>query len=443
MDPEAVADRLLELSPGAQGYCVAFSGGADSTALLHLVSADPRIRPLRALHVHHGLDPAADRWEAHCREACDALPVPLTVRRVHVPPSRHGLEAAAREARYRAFEGELARGECLVQAHHADDQAETVLFRLIRGSGARGLTGIPARRALGGAWVVRPLLGFPREGIHRYLDTVGARWIDDQANRDPRFDRTYLRQEVLPVLERRWPGAAARIARSAEHLSAAVDAEEELAARDLAHVRVNGLPSVAGLRRLPGPRAEALLRLWLRLRGAEPPGARRLRAGLRALLDAREDGAPALEWPGGAVRRHQGSLHFVPARSEAGGLGPSPRAGAGNVATSRWGAHWDLRGSLRGPWGVLRATWSPDPGLTPELLHHGVHLHCRATAPAGAQRRVKKAFQQAGVPPWERACCPLVFAGPRLVALAGRWVDPRWRGAPGLKLLWDGTPSHQ
>ncbi|HDQ9214135.1 TPA: tRNA lysidine(34) synthetase TilS, partial [Pseudomonas aeruginosa] len=202
--------RLLQaLAPWreAGGWCVAFSGGLDSTVLLHLLAQLARseaLPALSALHVHHGLQAAADGWPAHCQAVCRSLGIPLRVERVQVAVGG-SIEQAARDARYRAFQANLGEGQVLLTAQHLDDQAETLLFRLLRGAGLRGLAAMPASRPLGGGRLCRPLLGVSRAELEAYAQTHRLDWVEDPSNQDPRFSRNYLRREIMPRLASHWP----------------------------------------------------------------------------------------------------------------------------------------------------------------------------------------------------------------------------------------------
>ena len=184
--------RLLQaLAPLARsgGWCVAFSGGLDSTVLLHLLAQLARseaLPALSALHVHHGLQAAADGWPAHCQAVCRSLGIPLRVERVQVAVGG-SIEQAARDARYRAFQANLGEGQVLLTAQHLDDQAETLLFRLLRGAGLRGLAAMPASRPLGGGRLCRPLLGVSRAELEAYAQAHRLDWVEDPSNQDPRF----------------------------------------------------------------------------------------------------------------------------------------------------------------------------------------------------------------------------------------------------------------
>lgn len=201
MKPLLSAKLLQTLAPwrNAPAWHIAFSGGLDSTVLLHLLAnlaKTEKLPTLDAVHVHHGLQAAADAWPAHCQSVCDALGVPLRVMRVQVRAGA-SLERAARDARYQAFSEVVGAGEVLLIGQHRDDQAETLLFRLLRGAGVQGLAAMPMQRALAGGHLLRPLLRSSRAQLQAYAEEHQLTWIEDPSNADPRFSRNYLRHRVF------------------------------------------------------------------------------------------------------------------------------------------------------------------------------------------------------------------------------------------------------
>ncbi|MFP6797765.1 MAG: tRNA lysidine(34) synthetase TilS [Pseudomonas sp.] len=303
----------------APGWCVALSGGLDSTVLLHLLASLAQreaLPPLSAIHVHHGLQASADNWPAHCRALCAALSVPLQVEFVRVAPGA-SLEQAARDARYAAFTGRLGADELLLTAQHRDDQAETLLFRLLRGAGVQGLSAMPVSRALGAGQLVRPLLNCSRDELLAYAREHTLSWVEDPSNADERFSRNYLRRQVLPTLLGRWPQAATNMARSAAHLSEAAQLLDELAQQDVAAAEVFGefawlpLPVLAlpVLCSLSEPRQRNALRYWLRPLTAMPDSEHW--AGWQALRDAAQDAVPVWKLAAGELRRGDERLWWL------------------------------------------------------------------------------------------------------------------------------------
>ncbi|TLY67762.1 MAG: tRNA lysidine(34) synthetase TilS, partial [Gammaproteobacteria bacterium] len=252
--PRALSARLTELLPDFPQVpvCVAFSGGADSTALLGALAAT-RAPPLelRAIHIDHRLHPHSRRWSAHCARVARALAVPLTVLSATVAPlPGESLEAAARTVRYRRLGEALRDGEALLTAHHEDDQLETVLLQLLRGAGLAGIAAMPARAPLARGFLVRPLLAWSRQELVAYLRARGLEWIEDPMNSELRLDRNYLRARVLPAIRERWPAAATTVTRTARHAAEAQRLLDELGRADVARAAFGARLSAKVLRAL-------------------------------------------------------------------------------------------------------------------------------------------------------------------------------------------------
>ena len=277
---EILLQKLAALSRGAgqpKRYVVAFSGGLDSTVLLHALAADPGNReiPIVAVHVDHGLHEDSSDWSAHCGAVAVSLGVKFISKRVLVDDeSGHGPEAAARDARYRVLESLLGHDDWLLSAHHQDDQAETLLLNLVRGSGPAGLAGIAEIRSFAAGWLVRPLLPFAQNDLRNYAALHELSWIDDPSNDDQQFDRNFLRHEIMPRLESRWPEAARRLQRSSRLASDAASLLDELAAIDAATLgdRPDRL-QIDGLSALPVRRQRNVLRYAIRQLGLATPSA--------------------------------------------------------------------------------------------------------------------------------------------------------------------------
>jgi tRNA(Ile)-lysidine synthase len=402
----SVLDKALAASaPDARALLVGFSGGLDSSVLLHRLATTAPL-PVRAIHVHHGLHPEADRWARHCRVFCRRVGVDLAVVGVQVDRAAgEGLEAAARHARYAAFAAALAAGECLVTAHHQDDQAETVLLRLLRASGPGGLSAMRPLRAFAGGRHWRPLLGVSRAVLLEYARDSGLEWLDDPANAEARHDRNFLRREILPALGKRWPHAAAALAHSAELMAEQEVLLDEIAGKQLARVQGvdPGTLSVAGLLQISTAWRARVIRRWVETLDLPPLPATGVESLETQLLTARPDARSQYRWHGAAIRRWRDLLY-----AEA--LVPALPAG--------WGATWDGTASLELPTGarlsLLRAE-SP-AGDAPSAACAPFRVGARTGGERIALPRrahshaVKTALQDAGVPPWQRQRLPLVFA---------------------------------
>lgn len=291
--------------------CVGLSGGRDSVVLLHLLAALGLGERLTALHVHHGLSPRAAAWADFCRDLCFRLGVPLQVEHVAVHRnSGLGLEAAARQARYAAFA--RCGAACLLLAHHQGDQAETMLFNLLRGAGVAGAAGMPVERRQGGLRLLRPLLAVPRQTIEACAAEAGLAWVEDESNADVGFSRNFLRHEVVPVLESRFPAAQDRLAAAAEHFAEADRLLAELAADDWGAAAIRDTLPLPALRKFSHPRLKNLLRHRLRQLDWSQPVASRLDEFARQLLEAGPGRRPQLALPEGLMAVRRGRLCWLP-----------------------------------------------------------------------------------------------------------------------------------
>lgn len=430
--------RLLNGEPAGR-FCVAFSGGIDSTALLHAMCAIAQRRPgieLRAAHVDHGIHPDSGRWAEHCRMVAARLDVPLRVLQVRVPSaSPHGPEAAAREKRYAALEDEIAAGESLLTAQHLDDQAETVLLQLLRGAGPRGLSGMPAVRPFGCGRHLRPLLAFERRELLEYARQAGLDWLEDPANRDARFARSYLRSQVMPALRARWPSAAASLARAAAHQAEASGFIERSAEQALRNVSDGERLMVEPLRGLDAALLREVLSRWIRRRRMPVPSARKLETIVLQALHCAPDAQPCVTWPGADLRRYRGRLYLLP---------PLPAA---TIKARRWSIDEPLE--LPPGLGRLHATPATGAGirlpdderrLQVTWRHGGERIR-----PAGSahHRPLKKLFQEKGIVPWMRSRVPLIHLDSGLVAVADLWIAHDSAAGPaenGYIVKWEDHP---
>jgi len=425
---DAIAHALNDtLSAGP--VLVGFSGGLDSSALLHALHARRTAR-LRAVHVHHGLHADADIWATHCQTFCAALGIELTVVRVNVDrTSGLGLEAAARNARYAAFAAHLQPGETLALAHHRDDQAETVLLRLLRGSGSDGLAAMTVQRAFASGVLWRPLLAIERAQLHDYAHAHRLQWIEDPSNAEHGPDRNFLRHRVLPLLRERWPHASQVLARSAGHLADAAALLREHTTQHLADVRgpdPHTLKVSALLHHDPRWRAR-VLRLWIEQLDLPPlPGDAPARIEAE-LLDARADAQPRYRWRDAAMQRWRDLLH------------------AGSLRTSMpvdWSTLWDGRQPLVLPTGDrLILDGSAGYAFESPLQVHTRRGGERLRLPGRTHHHsLQHALQQHGVPPWQRTRLPLLSASDgELLAAGDRVISARmqeWLQQHGASLRW-------
>jgi tRNA(Ile)-lysidine synthase len=418
----------MQALPQAQRYWVACSGGLDSTVLLHL-AARLGLPQLQVVHVHHGLSPHADAWQHQVQAQAAHWGLPFQSLQVAV--SRRGsLEEAAREARYAAFAQCLAAGDVLLVGHHQDDQAETLLLRLLRGAGLRGLGAMAEVRPLGQGLLMRPLLGVSRGQLLAYAQQQGLRWVEDESNQQARFDRNWLRHNLLPGLQQRWPQAGAQLSQTAQLLREDAQLLEGYLQADLAALQAQApvprlgtcLP-LAPLLAMSHHQRHSLLRLWLQQQGLLRPASRAQQAQLELLLQSRED-AQAI-WALGAlqVRRFAGQLYALPAHL------PSPLLAQ----------PWQCPALCPLPGGAQLRAEPAALGLPAGPYRLQARLGGERCHPAGRghSQSLKKCLQDVQLEPWLRPLVPLVYRESVLVAVGDLWINQGFAEAGGYQLRWD------
>jgi len=371
---------------------------------------------LTALHVHHGLSPNADAWTAACIAFCRDRSIPIDVERVSVDLAGVGLESAARDARYAAYA--RRREDAVALAHHREDQAETVLLQLLRGTGVKGARGMPEWRALrpGGPHLFRPLLEVPRDEILAYARERSLTWVEDESNARSDADRNFLRNDVAPLLDARFPGWRTAVGRFARHAASTHDLVERLAHE--APLAPAEDAALAALR----------VRQFLASAGLRMPSEARLAEMARQLYGARPDAQVLLIHEAHEIRRYRGQLHAQPiARGEVAWRVPW----AGEMALALGPDRGEVRferatGEGLAATAVAQAGWyfAPRAG--------GERLRPRAQGPS---RTLKNLLQEQGVPPWQRSRLPLLFHRGRLAWAPGIGIDAEYACAPGAEGL--------
>ena len=419
---ESVAQLLLELK--ARRALIAYSGGADSTALLHsaLHCFPARDVEVVAVHVNHGLDPAADEWERFCRRQAATLGAAFLALQVNVA-ARGGvsLEGAARSVRYAALKAAMRSGDVLMTAHHRDDQAETLLLQLLRGGGPEGLAGMPACARFGAGQIVRPFLDASRAQLRRYLRDHQLEWIEDPMNQDLRYDRAYLRRILAPSLHERWPAWRETLSRAARHQAAASELIRRFAQQRCRDCLVaGGALSVERCFALDDVERKAVLRYWIKRAGLPTPSEKQLLRLIAVMLSGTARSGALVNWPGAEVRHYRGRLYAMAP------LVPPADRGA-------W--RWPCGADLELPEIPARLSWrelaerAPELGVVPSLsvrLRRGGEK-C-AFAGGRFHKSLKKVFQELGVPPWERDRVPLIYLGDELRLVWNSPEDAASRG---------------
>ncbi len=432
----AKLDPFLEPLLDAPHWYVGFSGGVDSTVLLHLLrrwcDSHPGAPSPGAIHVNHGLQAPSDDWQRHCERVCQGLQIPLVCLRAEVSPGPRGLEAAAREARYSLFESQLGPGDVLFLAHHADDQVETFFLRLLRGAGVQGLAGMPAQRPLGTGRLARPLLTQPRSLLESYAAAQDLQCIEDPSNSDIALDRNFLRSQVMPVLAQRWPGYRQTVGRASGHIATAAARLAQLVPGPGTIFSVLGDPGIAlaDLESLPPQEVALILRQWLQGRGLPAPDQAALAEFQRQLNVADENARPRLQCSAYTLQRFRDALYLLPVF--AGGPGQALSLAPGEVLdlSGPQGRLWLAQGSGGG----LRLA----AGERLEVAWRQGSERCRPVGRAGSAS-LKKLLLERAVPPWWRERVPLLYLGGELLAVGDIWLcdSSRWTASasPG-EVLW-------
>ncbi|MEI7381340.1 tRNA lysidine(34) synthetase TilS [Pectobacterium versatile] len=413
---DGLLQTIVAQTAGCGSILLAYSGGLDSSVLLHLLVALRQRSglPIRAAYIHHGLNPLADSWAEHCCQQCERWQVPFASLPVKVEAQNGGIEAAARTARYQALQAHLQEGEALLTAQHLDDQSETFLLALKRGSGPAGLSAMAAQSMLGHHRLVRPLLGISRLQLEAYAQRHQLGWIEDDSNQDERFDRNFLRRQILPRLTQRWPHFPSAVARSAQLCAEQEQLLDELLEESLqALCQPDGALSIDGLVPLSPVRRFALLRRWLAQQGATMPAREQLQRLWDEVATSRQDAEPVLQLNQMQIRRFRQYLYLLP-------LMPSLKDRI--ILWQSPSCSLSLPDNL----GTLLLA---DSGVAIRAPENGEAVSIRFSTSGTVNivgrahgRQIKKLWQELNVPPWWRDRTPLVFYNEQLIAAVGRFV---------------------
>lgn len=405
-----LVEKIKELTDKTQ-LCVAYSGGIDSHVLLHALSHLEGYK-IRAVHVNHGLSPNANDWESHCQRICQKLATPFQAFRLQIKKKpQHSLEAMAREARYNCLREALKSNEVLLTAHNADDQAETFLLQLMRGSGIDGLAAMPEKKSFGNSELVRPLLKIDRKTIKAYATQHHLQWVEDESNQHLEFDRNYLRHSVMPLLKKRWPSALQTINRSATHCADAKNSIAAISITDFHSVIDKNRINLINLKSLSLPRQQQVLRYWIKNHGFSLPTQQQLNVLFKTVIHSRFDATPCFRWKNQQVRRYRHLLYLT-----------APSTVDYGKITQPWNGEDYL--IIEGI-GTL--------ALPRNLNHSKLKFPCQIRFRRGGERikleghtrTLKQLFQQWQIPPWERDRIPLLYHEEILIAVIGYAIsDP-------------------
>ena len=419
-------------------FCVAYSGGMDSHVLLQIVSEVSLHFPLikfRALHINHCLSSDAAIWEKHCADICNNLGVDFhTISvNVHIKPG-DSPEASAREARYGAFRSLLRTHECLLTAQHQDDQAETFLLQLLRGSGPQGLASMPEFISFARGYIARPLLSLTREQIRDFAQKQNLSWVEDASNQELSFNRNYLRHEVIPLIKKRWPAFSKTVSRSAQLCAEAqqiIDTESQVGLEEV--LRDKQTLSVIALNAIEEPKRKNIIRYWIKKLGLPGPTHAGMQQIINSVLNASRAATPLVTWQGIEIRRYQDRLYAMP---------PLIKHGS-DLELS-----WDLKTSIQSTiFGELSVRPVEGQGIKTIVaqtdnvkirFRQGGETYCEYEKVGS--RPLKKLFQELAIPPWLRDRIPLIYVDNHLVAIADMVVCSEYKASSqesGFKIIWE------
>lgn len=387
---------------------VAYSGGLDSSVLLHLLLSTGRAYEILPWHINHGLVESSQQMEQFCIQQAQAYGLEIRVDRLDLADVDSNIEAVARRQRYRLFEENTHAGDCILTAHHADDQAETFLMNALRGSGVAGLRGIARQRRLGSSLLLRPLLEFTRERLEDYASRHEIAWFNDPSNQNPRFDRNYLRHHIVPLIKQRWPGYQDALTTCSEIQSETQDFLDEVGSRDYQELHIpdpdkTDRLDINGMLQLSLPRRKNLVRYWIAFAGLPAPPFTRLQE-LMHQLQARPDAMPEVAMPGYSLRIYDRQLFLVlePARDECDGAFEFGQLEEIEIP------QLNLRLSRKE---ILQRLGVEDKNqsLTLKFRRRGERNE--------DSHRLKRLFQRHRVPPWERDSTAQLYLDGRLEGL--------------------------
>lgn len=392
---------------GFNRIIVGFSGGLDSTVLLHTLAAHPSLYSrIIAVHVNHGISEHALSWQKQCEQFCLALDVSFIAKAVAFDRSAN-IEEGARNARYAVFSSLLSESDCLILGHHMDDQAETLLLQLFRGSGVDGLASMKEITAFGNSRIGRPFLSHSRKELEAYAAANQLHWIDDESNLDQHYSRNYLRHRIMPLLEKKWPSVTGNLARSASHCQQAQDNLFDLALIDsfeLSKDKLHITPLI-GLKRA---RITNVLRAWLKVSAIQSPSMHTFNRLIDEAMFASMDAMPLISWDGARIRRYQDYLYI-------------DRVGQAALPTSTEWLEFPNPISIAN--GLIRLSAAgADKGM---LIPDGARVEIRFRQAGeqlflyGQTKKLKKLMQEWGIPPWLRGSIPLLYVDNQLAAVVG------------------------
>jgi len=399
-------------------WWLAYSGGVDSQVLLHLLSQlkSQYNLDVRAVYIDHGLQEESKLWQEHCEKSCSDLNIPFQSFSVHAHAERgESPEATARAARYAALSKLIENNHCLLTAQHQDDQAETLLLQLFRGAGPAGLAAMPFYTEFSNGWHVRPLLNFSQKLVMNYAELNQLQWVEDPSNKNNKYDRNFIRNQITPLLKQRWPAIEKTISNSANLQSENKKLLELLAVDDFSKIdSENKSLCVDDLKKLEDVRLRNLLRYWIKQNGFDVPSRKVMQQIVQQFLHSSDCSVPNIRWSDVEAHRYKNRI-YINSIVDHDEKNIYSWDGINLLALDSIGQNL-IMSNVKGK------------GLIKSILGKELKIAFRVGGekikPAGRNgtHSLKKLFQEAEIPPWLRSRIPLIYLGNELIAVTGYWI---------------------
>jgi len=439
--PQHIVEFVKPFAP-VKRIVIGYSGGVDSHVLMHLCAVLPELRPrVTAVYIHHGLQVQADDWAMHCQRTAEALGVAFMAIPVNARAEPgESPEEAARNARYAAFRALMGAGDVLMFAQHREDQLETVLLQLFRGSGLQGLSGMPDHIDFGAGWLLRPLLEVSQQAVLDYAHVHQLQWVEDPSNLSNAYDRNFLRNSIVPLLKQRWPALDKTVARSAGHCQEARQLLAVIAEQQFAAVfdEARQALSIPQLLALPTNQQSLVVRQWYRHLQLKMPSQAFMARIFAEVIHAQASGNPQLLGQGHCLRRYRDKLYCLPIQAEP--LQPPDLPSAIAWVDKQAPLSLPDGNYLQGipaASGILWSVWQQGDlaiqfrrGGEKITLPKRMGSHC-----------LKKLYQEAGIPPWQRPLMPLLYVNGDLAAVGALWISAQFYQAQGDCIRLQVTPA--
>ena len=430
---ELIANEIDSL--GATKFTIALSGGVDSMVLLDLLSKAKRSSDeVRAIHINHNLHEDSKEWIDFVKEACKKYKLPLIIESIKPKQQGFGLEADARDQRYKKFKEIILDNECLLTAHHLDDQIETILYRIFRGTGLDGLRSIRKNDKFGKGLLCRPFINVPRADIEQYAKINNIKWIEDPTNKNVDFDRNYLRKDIIPSIKKRWPKAQTTIPRLSSLAENNQKLLHELAKEDVGEIKKFNVLDLGILSNKSALRINNIFRFLILKNKMGIPSLKVLEDGIETLINAESD-SPIVSWDGCSIRRYKNTLYFFNHDLKQNEIRP---------LKMKWFIEETI--NLGGNRGSIQARFIKGEGIAlnkcPKSLEIKYRKGGEQIKPSGHKitKSLKNLFQENNVLPWVRDQIPLVYLDDELISVGDLWFNQDYKAKEqeeGFLISWD------